>query len=318
MKRGVSVRIMAPITSENLSAAQRLSECCPVRHVPSGYLQTTIVDEKHLFHFDPPARQGAPPQFRYTTDRARVKRIGQMLDAIWDGASSPSTVPSETSLPRPQIEDPKAVAAFAAGMKLFQTDVWEKAEKVKATVGNALLRPTTYLDVPEIRLSAFHYDKDSLFGEGDSLYINLRLKTRTGYDWIPAAGIETNEKAMIPTKAVMLGTPCAGNFRLVKPAELQVRIQGNTLFVGWTVHILLPPTAHVLPPTCILFEAYGKPRHVLKSAPIGNFVSMYESDDYDAFVTFLDQSWKYSSPGTNGTLCTNVKGAVINPKAESR
>jgi hypothetical protein len=237
---------------------------------------------------------------------------------MWKGASSISAIPTDAlSLPRPEIEDPKSVGAFAAGMKLFQTDIWEKAEKVRGTVGNVLIRPPSHLGIPAMRMSAFHYDKDSLFGEGNSLYINLRLETSKGYEWVPAAGIETNERAMIPSKAILLRTPAAANFKLVKSDELQVRKQGNTLFVGWTVHIPLPPTAHTLPPACMLFEAYGKSNHVVKSSPIGNFVSIYESDNYDAFVTFLDPSWKYSAPGTNGTICTNVVGAVINPKTNS-
>ncbi len=322
VKRGVSVKIMAPITSENLNAALRLSQYCPVRHVPSGYLPTTIVDEKHLFHFDTssnePDKLGAPSQFRYTSDRAHVKRIGVMLNSLWEGASSPSTVPIDTlRSPRHEIEDPKSVAAFAASMKIFQTDIWEKAEKVRGTVGNVLIRPPSHLGIPEMKMFAFHYDKDSLFGEGNSLYINLRLKTPKGYDWVPAAGIETREKAMVPSKAIMLGTPASRNFQLVKPDELQVRKQGSTLFVGWTVRIPLPPAAHILPPACMLFESYGKPNHVLKSLPIGSFISMYEYDSYDAFVTFLDPSWKYSAPGTNGSLCTNVVGAVINPKFDN-
>ena len=321
-KRGVTVKIMAPITSENLNAAQQLSKYCQVRHVPSGYLQTTMVDETHLFQFNSPPHEleksGAPPQFIYTSDRARVKKIGLMLNSIWKGASSISTVPMDTSRsPRPETKDPKAIAAFAAGMKLFQTDIWAKAEKVRGTVGNVLIHPPSHLGIPAMRMSAFHYGKDSLFGEGNSLYINLRLKTTKGYNWVPVAGIETNETAMIPSKALVLGTPAAKNFQLVKPDELQVRKQGNTLFVGWTVHIPLPPTAHILPPACMLFEAYGKPNHVLKSSPMGNFISMYESDNYDAFVTFLDPSWKYSALGTHGVLGTNVVGAVINPKINS-
>jgi hypothetical protein len=318
IKRGVTVKIMAPITSENLNAAQQLSKYCQVRHVPSGYQQTTMIDETHLFQFSSPhelKRLDAPPQFIYTSNRVRVKRIGLMLDNIWKGASTLSAVPVDTlSSPQPETGDSKAVAAFAAGMKIFQTEIWENAEKIRAIVGNVLIYPPSHLGIPAMRMSAFHYGKDSLFGEGNSLYINLRLKTPKGYDWVPVAGIETNETAMVPSKAIMLGTPAAGNFQLVKPDELQVRKQGNTLFVGWTVRIPLPPTAHVLPPACMLFEAYGNPNHVLKSSPIGDFISMYESDNYDAFVTFLDPSWKYSAPGTHGQICINVVGAVINPK----
>ncbi len=49
--KGVKIRIMAPITSENLPVAQKLSDSCEVRHIPIGYLGTTIVDGTHLFQF---------------------------------------------------------------------------------------------------------------------------------------------------------------------------------------------------------------------------------------------------------------------------
>jgi len=321
IKRGVSVKILAPITSENLNAAQQLSKYCEVRHVPSGYQQTIMIDKTHLFQFNSPhepKKLDASPQFLYTSDCARVKRIGLMLDSIWKGASTLSAVPMDTlSSPRPETGDPKAVAAFAAGMKIFQTEIWEKAEKTRSTVGNVLIHPPSHLGIPAMRIHAYHYEKDSLFGEGNSLYINMQLKTPKGYNWVPVASVETNERAVIPTKALLLGTPAADNFIFVKPDELQVRKQGSTLFVGWTVNIPLPPTAHILPPACMLFEAYGQPSHVVRSSPLGNFISMYEADSVDAFVTFLDPSWRYSAPGTNGTICTNVVGAMINPKKTS-
>ena len=325
IKRGISVKIMAPIRSENLKAALQLSEYCPVRHVPSGYLQTTIVDETHLFQFNSPPHDleklDAPTQFEntfYTSDNAHVKRIRLMLNSIWKGASVPSSVPMDTlSSPRAETGTSETVAAFAAGMKKFQTDDWEKTQKTRSTVGNVLIHPPSHLGIPDMRMHAYHYEKESLFGEGNSLYINLRLKTPKGYNFVPVAGVETNERAVIPTKSLLLGTPAADNFHFVKPDELQVRKQGNTLFVGWTVHIPLPPTAHILPPACMLFEAYGKSSHVVRSSPFGSFISTYECDSYDAFVTFLDPSWKYSAPGTNGSVCTNVVGAMINPKRNS-
>jgi len=49
VQKGVSVRIMAPITSENQEAARQLMECCEVKHAPVGYLETVVVDGKHFF-----------------------------------------------------------------------------------------------------------------------------------------------------------------------------------------------------------------------------------------------------------------------------
>jgi hypothetical protein len=189
--------------------------------------------------------------------------------------------------------------------------------KSRSTVGNALIYPPSHLGLPALRISAFRYEQESIFGEGNSLYINMRLKTSKGYDWVPVAVLETNEKAVIPQKAVFMGTPAADNFKFVKPGELQVRKQGNTMFIGWTVQIPLPPTTHILPPACMMLEAYGKPNHVIKSASLGNYIQTYESDNFDAFVTFLDPSWKYSAPGTDGSICINVDLAITKPKIDN-
>jgi hypothetical protein len=51
IEKGVSVKIMAPVTSENLNAALKLSKYCAVRHASASHLGTTIVDGQHLFQF---------------------------------------------------------------------------------------------------------------------------------------------------------------------------------------------------------------------------------------------------------------------------
>jgi len=50
-EKGVIIRVMSPITGENLNIAQQLMDYCEVRHIPVGYLETTIVDSNHLFQF---------------------------------------------------------------------------------------------------------------------------------------------------------------------------------------------------------------------------------------------------------------------------
>lgn len=314
MKRGIQVKIMAPITSENMKAALQLSEYCPVRHIPSGYLPTTVVDETYLFQFSALHSMGkldSQSHFQdtfYSRDHEHVKRVKLMLSSIWEGASIPSTVAIDSlNSPQPEIGTPETLAAFNKAMKNAPTkDVMTS----RSTVGNVLIHPPTHMCIPEIRIHAYHFERESMFGEGNSLYVKLRLKTPKGYDFVHVAVLETNEKAVIPQKALLLGTPAADNFHLVKPDELQIRKNGNMLFAGWTVRIPIPPTDHVLPPACMLFEAYGKPNHIVKSSPLGDFTENWESDSYDAFVTFLDPSWKYSAPGTHGCICTNVVGAI--------
>lgn len=54
-ERGISIRIMAPLTSENLRAAQELSRYCAVRYASMNYLRATVVDGRHLFLFKTPS-----------------------------------------------------------------------------------------------------------------------------------------------------------------------------------------------------------------------------------------------------------------------
>ena len=77
-ERGVSIKIMAPITSDNVEAARQLSKHCEVRHVPLTYMETTIVDGQHLFQFKTPSeKQQEAPHFEsafYTSDPDFVEK----------------------------------------------------------------------------------------------------------------------------------------------------------------------------------------------------------------------------------------------------
>jgi len=106
--RGLSVRIMAPITNENLKAAQQLSKYCEVRHVATNCLRTTVVDGKHLFMFKMPSpdqeKLDASSYFEgtfYTNDIEYVGRAKDMLDDIWKSACDISTVTLESIIRSP-------------------------------------------------------------------------------------------------------------------------------------------------------------------------------------------------------------------------
>ncbi|MEJ2240913.1 MAG: helix-turn-helix domain-containing protein [Candidatus Bathyarchaeota archaeon] len=53
-KDNVSIKIMAPITFENLDYAKQLLENSEVKHIPVGYRETTIIDDQYLFQFNTP------------------------------------------------------------------------------------------------------------------------------------------------------------------------------------------------------------------------------------------------------------------------
>jgi len=319
-EKGVSVKIMAPITRDNLEFALQLSACCKVKHVPTSYLRTTIVDGKHLFQFrtspDDQKKQQATVNFEntvYTTDPEQVKRAKIILGNIWKSASFLSAVMLKSILsPTEPIVSSESVSAFTEFMKKAPANALPMG---RATVGTATVYPPSNLNMPVMRIQVVHYEKESLYGEGNTLIIYLRLKTQGGYAFIPVAGLETNPKVVALQKMFFAGTPAATNpTHLVRPDQLQVRKHGNTLFAGWTVQIPLPPTTHFLPPSCILFEAYGKTRHNIKSEPVpSGHIITWEADSLDAFIAFLDPAWKYAGPGTQGVISTNAIATLRQP-----
>ena len=97
--RGISIKIMAPIIGRNLKAAQKLSRCCQIRHVPVCYSETTIIDGKHLFQFK--NTQSIMNEFDstqllentfYTNDQLRIEKTENMLKNIWKNSSAPSGI----------------------------------------------------------------------------------------------------------------------------------------------------------------------------------------------------------------------------------
>jgi hypothetical protein len=92
----------------------------------------------------------------------------------------------------------------------------------------------------------------------------------------------------------------------VNENELEVRVHGCTLFVGWTKPIQIDPV-RAIPPSCLLIEGYGKLKTSSYSVVIpSGYTLKTEGNHFDAFVTFLHQSSKYSGPGTEGAFGREV------------
>jgi sugar-specific transcriptional regulator TrmB len=94
-QRGVSIKIMAPITSENTEAAHQLQNYCEIRQGPAGYLGLTFVDGKQLFQFKNPPSEEEParaiPYFEntfYTNDLDYVEKSRNMINNAWNKASN--------------------------------------------------------------------------------------------------------------------------------------------------------------------------------------------------------------------------------------
>ena len=339
--RGVSVRIMAPLVSDNLQAAQELSNYCAVRHVPVGYLETTIVDGKHLFQFKNRLESEEEPQTMpyfenvfYTNDLEYVEKTKNMLNAVWKNARPPSSVTLESiigphgnnvsSLPENPWKKVSGINIIEEKQGILtEKDILNKiinAQKIPAkdpskdmnvlygSIAMAVIHPPDYFNLPDMIISAYHIDKQSSLGAEDMLCIYLWLETPTGHAYVPMATVGDNPQAVAFRKAGLPRTNPAGkNHQLVKKDELQVRVHANTLFAGWAVPIPLFPPTYTLPPACVLFEGYGELKTgVFRLKTLMGRTQTYEFNGFEAFVTFFHPSSKYAGPGTDGLLCRDV------------
>jgi hypothetical protein len=77
------------------------------------------------------------------------------------------------------------------------------------------------------------------------------------------------------------------------------------------VSIPLFPSQYILPPACILFEGYGDVKTAAYTiiGPSGVGLTA-KQNGFDAFVTFMHPSSKYSGPGTDGFFVRDFVGDI--------
>jgi len=343
IKNGVHIKIMAPITTENLKTALELSKFCNVRHVPRNYLKTTIIDGKHLFQFriqldeEKDLLRKYPKTF-YTNDFKYVEKTRKMLLNTWENSITPSpvTIRSINKNPSMGLESTstksnyKMLDKFAIAKLIDHTlerrvteqDVLNKISIFKkkrrknkskkifimcASAGHVLIHSPNIFNLPSTLISAYHIDKESSFGAEDALVIYLRQKTPKGYKYVSVAVIGDNPNASDSWKRTMKDTPAEKNYHFVKRDELQIQIHGGTLFAGWTIPITLFPEKFCLPPSAMFFEAEGiiKPHACTMIAHSGVRHEIF-SNNFDAFVTIMHQTMKYQVPATNGFFTRDI------------
>lgn len=346
-KIGVSVRIMAPITKENLEVAEQLSKFCEIRHIAVSYLGTTVVDGTHLFQFKMPSsgQEGleVASSFEnafYSDDFEYVSKVKVMLDDLWKNARTPSPITLESIIQSPTTgisafsdgsytysrpdspyrkmtipfkEEPRIITEKEVLSKMInakkhtvKTPLKDKAVFYGSRAA-AVIHPPDYLNLPEMIISASHWNEKSSFGPENWLTIQLWLDTPKGNTFVPVAIVQDRPIGLDLRKAIYVDTPAAKNIQVIKKDEFQVQVYGNILFAGWTRSIPLLPPKYTLPPSCILFEGYGevKPGVIRSGLPFGR-KQTWEYNGFEAFVTFFHPSSKYSGPGTDGTFSREV------------
>jgi hypothetical protein len=321
-KKGLPVRILAPIISENHEFARRLLKYSEVRHVPTTYFETTIIDRKHVFQI----KNHIPEQDElkgsanlentfYSDDVKIVEKTLNALESVWKNA------PPTPSIPLITVLNPKEQTLSSHAVEEFKTTGREIAAMHSQLRCTAVITPPKHLNLPTVIVDVNKAEDQSTFGSSVSMIVFLRVEIpstdapiQERYRAIPVAILETNPHPtlMMVTKTIFAGTPAEHNFILVKPEELELYRRGDTVFSGWTISIPLPSTSTALPPSCIMFEKSGNLKHLQLAIdfPSGYKVKQ-EQDYYDAFLSYVSPLWNYAGSGIEGMFCTDVTRHVF-------
>ena len=357
VSKGVSIKILAPITSGNLEAAIQLSKCCEVRHFAASYLRTTVIDNQHLFQF----RNSEPGQGKYSTenfantfytnDSGHVEETRNMLNEIWENARAPSAVtledinkpPMPTVAPVPDdeysvsrkdsyhqkniigiaekpgvIKEKDVLNKLINAKRTFVKDPHKDVVRLYGSMATAVVHPPNNFNLPDMMIMVFHLNKQSSFGATDWFSVNLWLETPRGYAYVPVAHVADTSKGTEWAKVYFGGTPAGQNIHVLKKDELQVQVHGNTLFAGWTVPIPLFPPRYILPPAVLLVEGYGRLKtSLLTMAMPSGATVIMESNGFDAFGTLFHPASKYAGPGTEATIGRDIVVTAHPPSAKS-
>ena len=325
-KRHVLIKILAPITGENLEKAKLLSEYCEVRHVASSYLGTTIIDGKHLFQFKASPSDKNELDYTlsfkdafYTTDSQYVEKTKKMLKDIWKRACNPvkatnyptmgsnKTVTFNTKRNLQKLPNRLLVAARVHG--LMNSGI----------SGTIILEPPKHLKLPTLRFLANHFENARSIMPADLLRIDMWQSTPQGEEFVPVAIVTNAIQEMVTMSEMQFaGTPAGQNVIRVKPDELQVWHQGKTLFAGWTIPIPILESKYRLDPACIIFETFGDEIHSTNSYQLpSGWLMGIEFDGFQAFTTYIGPSWRYSGPGISANA-GNFLIIIAKPQANKQ
>ncbi|HLN44298.1 MAG TPA: helix-turn-helix domain-containing protein [Candidatus Sulfotelmatobacter sp.] len=349
-EKGVSIRIMAPITKDNWHAMRELSHYCFIRHIPTSYLETTIVDGKYLFQSKNQQLVGQLNRSPYSdstfyvNDPVYVENIKSMLNDVWRNASVPSDLTLDSiidpamPMAAPPAESQKSFPKTDIGLSLdfkgkrtivTEEDVLDKIINAKkypsdnwpndilrfyGSSGHVIIHPPKNFSLPDFMIWAMHHNKMSSFGASDCLLVYLWLETPKGHAYVPVAFVTDNPENVEFHKKVSFGTPSGKNIHLVKKDELHIRIHGNIFFAGWTIPIPLFPTSFILPPSGILLEGNGKIETGISEIRYPSGVKVVpEHNGFDAFITFFHPVSKYSGPQTDGRISRDLVVTMYPP-----
>jgi sugar-specific transcriptional regulator TrmB len=352
-RRGVSIRIMAPITDENQDSAKQLEKCTQIHHIARGDLGTTIIDGKHLFQFRSLAidqdlsKQLLLGNAYYTNDLEYVSKIKMQMENIWRSSPEPSYVPWKFSFGPPSKRISLSTADFPNVMKttkdighadilknnsnkiengrmapkknvqnrMQEMSVAKESVTAFGWIAHGIVRLPSQYEVPMMEIDVIHFDDKSAFGGGNFIRFNLWLKTPFGQSFVPVAAL-MNQEGSMRMRRVFAGTPAYDNIVLIEPhKQLEVFRKENMVFAGWTVNVPLSPLEINLGPSSMFFEAHGPSQRKTQTLHFSSgYTAHLEFDKIPAFVTFMTTPLPYVGTGIQGHLANNYVMKTARPK----
>ena len=325
VSRGVLIRVMAPITCKNLESAMKLIGICEVKNGPPGWLITTIIDNKILFQSKTSTNGEIEKKHAlfYTTDPTYVETTINIINKLWKNARVPSYMTLKSILdntnnyemtyrekllgevvyeaPPEKIKETDILNKIFAGKKYPTPKSLNDIIKYYGSSAIGIVYPPKYFDLPELLFNVLKCNKQSSFGVEDWIIVSLKTETKNGSKYMPVVYVTDNPEAAKFRTKFFTKSSRSNSVQFLKEHELQVHVQGNSLFAGWTTPIALPILGSSIPPAALLFEGFGNiiSGAVTRINQLGRRQEV-EFNRMEARFTFFHPSSNYSGPGIDG------------------
>lgn len=298
VKDGITVRILAPITKENLETAIQLAKLCEVKHVSANYdVETILVDDSVVLQLrnKEVGSTSKTQNLVYSNNSEYVGMLKNGLNEIWSRSNLPSTFTLEQLIPYgpssfhlseslsekfyawqiidvapPNLVNEKNISDKCINAKkIVCKDHSKEISRAYGSGGLALIHPQEYLDLPDMIIQCSKIDEQSSFGEEDWMTVSLPDEDKNRRKYHTAAAVGDNPASRGLVEALYSNTNIRTsnkdetmhskvNIQTLKKDEIQIRVHGNTLLAAWTVPIQLAHPKYVLPPACVVIEGVGQ------------------------------------------------------------
>jgi hypothetical protein len=161
---------------------------------------------------------------------------------------------------------------------------------------------SSVIDVPgqtTVFLLVQHFNKGDYYkGSADRINLYIGMK--------PVAAYEDNPTRFAFSQEVGKGGPVSLN--LVRKGQIQIFRLCKTVFVYWTVPLVMPATeasllgpatpAVTIPPGCLIIRGYGdaQPGITKENFPLSGWSLSGETTGYTAKATLICPGWHYCGP----------------------